>query len=201
MTKDFKRVPIKHGSYTLHETRSFVRAFDAEYDRLSKKYDSKWLDDWTGKIYDDMNSLKNPGLDKAGNLGTIDAKNYSKNYAYRHVPDTEMTLFFKVDGNDIHFMTCGWSRSPWPEIFKEKNAELAKNYEESKAAARQSAGPQPQAAAGGDLDDDPEARRQAEYRARAEAAEAKHDKAMDDKAQTPAHQPDQKPGQGQDIDD
>ena len=49
--------------------------------------------------------------------------------------------------------------------------------------------------------DDPEARRQAEYRARAAAAEAKHDKAMDDKAQAPQHQPDQKPGQGQDIDD
>lgn len=49
--------------------------------------------------------------------------------------------------------------------------------------------------------EDPEGRRRAEYRARGEAAETKHDKAMDDKAKAPAQEPGQKPGQGQDIDD
>ena len=52
-----------------------------------------------------------------------------------------------------------------------------------------------------DPEDDPEGRRRAEYRARGEAAETKHDKAMDDKAKAPAQEPGQKPGQGQDIDD
>lgn len=47
--------------------------------------------------------------------------------------------------------------------------------------------------------DDPEARRRAEYRARGEAAETKHDKAMADKAKAPPQEPGQKPGQ--DIDD
>ena len=47
--------------------------------------------------------------------------------------------------------------------------------------------------------EDPEGRRRAEYRARAEAAETKHDQAMTDKAKAPAQEPGQKPGQ--DIDD
>lgn len=196
-----RAILAKHTSYRIHETESYKRALQKDYDYLEAKHGEAFADAWYENVQSHLDSLRAPGIEHANRLGTIDPKNYSKTYAYRHIPDTETTVFFNVEGDNIHLMTCGWSRANWPEIFKEKNAELAQSYDQSKAAAaHQPAAPKPQApTTGGDLDDDPEARRQAEYRARAEAAEAKHDKAMDDKTQAP--QPDQKPGQGQDIND
>ena len=80
--------------------------------------------------------------------------------------------------------------------------EIDKNKGRQASGARAAAGAgDPAKAAALDDGDDPEERRRAEYRARGEAAETKHDKAMDDKTKAPAQEPGQKPGQGQDIDE
>lgn len=134
MTKP-RPVFAKHSAYNIHKTDTFRRAVQKDYNYLSDRHGVDFADDWSDKIFDHLDTLKSPDLEHAGRLGTIDPENYSKNYAYRHIPDTETTIFFKVEGDNIHLMTCGWSRLNWPDIFKEQQSERAKAYEKSKSVA------------------------------------------------------------------
>lgn len=125
----------RYSAYNVHRSDTFRRALQKDYDYLEEQHGVDYADSWADKLYSHLESLKSPDLEHASRLGTIDPKNYSKSYAYRHIPDTETTIFFKVEGDNIYLMTCGWSRLNWPDIFKEQQSELAKAYEKSKSVA------------------------------------------------------------------
>lgn len=143
-------------------------------------------------------------------FGTLDPEHHSDRFHFARI-ENRAKIIFERYGDDAVIVMAGGDTMDWKSILKELEPYIERQIEsgrraiEQHRAAQQSqpASTNPAVATGGDISDgdtgqtDPEARRQAEYRARAEAAEAKHDKAMDDKTQAPPPQP----GQGQDIND
>ena len=113
-----RATPREHETYDVHAMDEFTKTIEETYERFLEEnpdYADKWLD----RVEECVLSLERPFT-----LGKTDSEHYSEKYSHIQIPDTQTTIFFLVDDNQIYLVTSGWSRRNWPEVLRETGPEI-----------------------------------------------------------------------------
>ena len=117
----------RYNTYDVHATEEFTRSVEAAYECLLED-NPAYADMWLDRVESYICGLERPAI-----LGVTDPVHYSARYSHIRVPNTQTTLFFLVEDDQIFLITSGWSGRNWPEILRqiapetEKQVSMLKN--------------------------------------------------------------------------
>jgi hypothetical protein len=118
--KNKQKINATQSSYSVYETDTFKRALDETYNYLvdnAERYRDNYPNDWLKTVKNHLQKME-LGNPPSNTLGTIDPQHFSDKYAYVNIKDTHTTVFFHVEGDAIHLITCGKNDLPWAKIMQ-----------------------------------------------------------------------------------